>query len=475
MLYKHQEDAIRFAINNNGCAALFHDPGLGKTRTTLEIFRHYRAIEPIKMLVICPLSLINAAWGEDTKKFTDFKYKAYSDIDNANELSKLDIVGINFESLIVEKRFKEIYSMLAGGNWMIAIDESSRLKAHKSITTKSVLKLSPLAKHRIILSGTPAPNGEWEFWAQAKFVNPNSLPDSFFQFRNTYFHLGRGNQVMPSNGRMMSRGMMAEIFSQGWKYMISQENRERMINQIKPLCHWVKKEDALDLPEKIDQMRMVRLNPNERRAYNDMRKHLVAELKTGRIVDGKAVTEAITAEVALAKLMKLRQLTSGFAYNENHVAMLPGKSSKLRELDNLLEELGDRQVIIWIQFHDEVDRIKELLGDKKYATLYSGTADKEASIKAFQNKEVQYLRAHPASAAHGLTFVNCSTCVYFSLDYSWEKYAQSRDRIHRIGQTNKCLYIHLIAEGTIDQMIMEVLGRKKTLQDVVFELMKEGR
>jgi SNF2 family DNA or RNA helicase len=481
-LYKHQLDAAAFAVKNGGKVALFHDPGCGKTLTTLEIFRYYRQQDPtLRMLVVCPLSLINAAWGEDTKKFTDFNYKPYSDA-TPRDLAGLpdvrtgktaDILGINFESLIVEKRFKEIYAMLIDHNWMLCVDESSRMKNHKSMTTKALLKLASLAKYKIVASGTPAPNSELEFWAQAKFIKPDSFPDSFFAFRNIYFHLGRGNQVMPLRGKVLSRGMMAEIFQNGWKYMITPQNREALMKQLAPFCHWVRKEDALDLPEKIDEIRMVRLNPNERKAYNEMKTHLVAEIRTGRQRGGAPEVTQVVAEVALAKLMKLRQLTSGFAYDENHDAQRPGRSSKMRELEDLLEELGPQQVIIWVQFHEEVERIAELLGDKTYVTLYSGTKDREASIKDFQDGKAQYFIAHPRSAAHGLTFVNCSASVFFSLDYSYEAHAQARDRIHRIGQTKKCLYVYLVAENSIDGMVMDVLNRKKSLQDVFYQLMKE--
>lgn len=480
MLYKHQSDAIQFAIKNSGSVALFHDPGCGKTRTTLEIYSHFKQENPLlKLLVVCPLSLVNAAWGVDTAKFTAFKYLPYSDVvPNAprgrpGSILDADIVGINFESLIVAKRFEEVSRLLQSGQWMICVDESSRMKNPKSITTKALLALAKYAQYRIVASGTPAPNTEQEFWAQAKFISSDSFPDSFFKFRNTYFHLGRGNQIMPINGRVLSRGMMAEIFQKGWKYCITPENRERLMACMAPFAHWVRKEDALDLPDKIDEIRMVRLNPNEKKMYNEMKTHLVAEVKAGRRVKGQEVVEQITAEVALAKLLKLRQATSGFLYTADHVALRPGKSSKMRELEAVLEELGQQQVIIWVQFHEEVESILEMLNDKTCVTLYSKTQDRDASIKDFQEGRAQYLIAHPRSAAHGLTFVNCSATVYFSLDYSFEAYQQSRDRVHRIGQVNKCLYVHLMAENSIDTMVWDVLQRKKTLQDVYYELVKE--
>lgn len=467
-LYKHQSDAVDFAIKGGGNVFLWHDPGCGKTRTSLEIYSRLLVGNPhLRMLVVCPLSLINAAWGEDTKKFTSFRYAKYGEHSPAHH-----IVGINFESLIQAKRFKEVEKMLQTGPWMLVVDESSRMKNPKAQTTKCLLRLAIFAKHRVVASGTPCPNNETELWAQAKFVDGKSFSDSFFAFRNAYFYLGRNGakQWMPVQGAKMSRMVMQKLFQQGWKYEISPENRVKMMDRLKPFTHRVKKEEALDLPEKIDEIRQVTLGPAERKAYLEMKRHLVAEIE----VKGK--TELITAEVALAKLMKLRQATAGFMYNEAHEAIKIG-NSKLNELEDALEELGSQQVIIWVQFHHEIDVISEMLTKKgrSFVTLYADTEDKDASIKAFQNNTAQYLICHPRSAGHGLTFVNCSTAVFLSVDYSYEAHAQARDRIHRIGQKNNCLYVYILAKDTIDEAVMNILSKKQSLQDVVHEIMKEGK
>src|SRR3990167_2414072 len=122
-------------------------------------------------------------------------------------------------------------------------------------------------------------------------------------------------------------------------------NREKLMKQIEPICHWVRKEDALDLPEKIDEVREIQLSSDESRAYKEMRTELITEIRGSEIV----------AQVALAKIMKLRQITSGFAYTvDGAVSKIAERSSKLKELENVLEEIGQKQVIIWVQFKEEV-------------------------------------------------------------------------------------------------------------------------
>jgi SNF2 family DNA or RNA helicase len=459
-LFKHQQDAVQFALKSAGKCALFHDPGCGKTRTTLEVFTQFKKVMPeLRLLVVCPISLINSAWIEDIHKFTSFTAEPYARMGARIP----DIVIINYELLISKRILPEIRNMVIKNPFMCALDESSRLKNNKSITTKDLLYLAPYFIYRMVLSGTPMPNSELELWGQIRFLRSDIFDKSFYAFRNKYFHLERNGKQMVTQGQIMNRMMMRNIMMQGWKYTISQFNREHLMFKIKDCAHWVRKEDALDLPEKIDQIREVTLSGPEQKAYNDMRDLLVAEISG----------QTVAAPVALTKIMKLRQSTSGFLYNADGVALPTGKT-KIHELEDTLEELGNQQVIIFVEFKYEIEQISAMLA-KKYGadqvvTLYSGTTDKDSSIKQFQNGAARYLVAHPKSAAHGLTFVNCNTIVFYSLDYSWESHEQARNRTHRIGQKNKCLYIYIIAKDTIDETLLAVLQKKKDLQEIVYAI-----
>ncbi|HRZ15787.1 MAG TPA: DEAD/DEAH box helicase [Candidatus Omnitrophota bacterium] len=462
-LFKHQSDAVEFAVRNNGCCALFHDPGLGKTRTCLEIFKRYRQVNPgLRLLVVCPLSLVNSAWGEDIRKFTEFSSMPLKQIKN----EKPDIIIVNYEALISKKYLPKVMSHVFGNSFMCVLDESSRLKNNKSVTTKTLLELTEYFRYRIIASGTPMPNSEAELWGQIRFVSPYLLHKSFYAFRNSYFHLERYGERKYLNGQFVSKHEMREILSQGWKYTITAENRRRLMEEVSPVTHWVKKSEALDLPEKIDEVREVELSAKEWTAYEEMRDFLITEIEG----------HEIAAQVVLAKLMKLRQATSGFFYSESGEAVPIDRPSKLKELEEILEELGNQQVIIWVQFHEEVRVIEKMISEKygadQVTTLYSGTKDRDESINRFKSGSVRYLIAHPRSAAHGLTFVSCKTMVFYSLDYSYEAHAQARDRIHRIGQRNSCLYIYMVARETIDEELVKVLQKKQGLQDAVYAIVR---
>ena len=463
-LYQHQRDAVKFAVQSKGKCAIFHDPGLGKTRTALEIFKHFRTTHPgLKLLVICPLSLVHAAWGEDIERFTEFSYAAFKDLGSLIP----DVVVINYEALISKRNFPQLQKLISDYEFMCVLDESSRLKNHKSVTTKTLLNLVDAFEYRMIASGTPMPNSELELWGQINFIQPFMLHKSFYAFRNSHFHLERNGQVMHLRGRFITRDEMREILSSGWRYVISSDQRRQLMDRIKPFTHWVKKEEALDLPEKVEEAREIVLSQKEQKAYDEMEEFLITEIEG---------TE-IAVQAALAKLMKLRQATAGFFYSETGESVEIGRATKLKELEDILDELGPQPVIIWIQFHHEVRAVQKLITDKygagKAVTLYSETKDKEDSISKFQSGQAQYLIAHPKSAGHGLTFTNCSTMVFLSLDYSYETHTQARDRIHRIGQNKSCLYIYIVAKNTIDEELLMVLQKKRTLQEAVYAIVRD--
>lgn len=450
-LFKHQKEAIEFALKKKSIC-LWHEMGLGKTRTAIEIYGRFRAEEPgLKMLVFCPISLIESAWAEDVRKFSHYSFCNMRD-----GVEDKDILAVNYEWLIKEDNVKSLWAMEA--NFLCVLDESSKIKNFKAKVTKTLLKLRGRFKYRICMSGTPAPNSETEYWSQISFCQRGIFFDSFYAFRNDYFHLSRGGQKMHSGG-YMTRDIAREMFSKGWKYEMLPEKRQAMLERIGMVSHFAKKKDCLDLPEQVDEYRLVDMGINQSRYYRQMLNDLICEIRGADIV----------AQVALTKIMKLRQISSGFAITDEEKPAETEENPKLKELEDILEQAGDQQVIIWGNFHFELEKIKSVLGDKA-DILYGKTKDKDAVIADFKDGKIQYLIAHPKSAAFGLTFINCSLQVFFSLDYSWESYEQARGRTHRAGQINKCTYIHILAKRSIDGQIMNILRRKGDANELIYQI-----
>ncbi|RKY03617.1 MAG: hypothetical protein DRP56_10990 [Planctomycetota bacterium] len=363
-----------------------------------------------------------------------------------------DIYLVNFES------FRGLFSEIqAKGFEVLIVDESSKMKNPSSQTTRALLALAgvysrgkgkkfavntPVA-HRYVLTGTPAPNDRSEYWAQLTFIAPNEVfSDNFYVFRNRYFTakpLGRTGISL-------------------WNFTKCEYLVDEFAAKMAPVCDVVSKEDAVDLPPQVHERRGIQLSQPEQAAYDQFHRDLVLRF----------ANEEILATTALTEIMKSRQLTSGFCYGDTGVHQV-GKS-KLTELLSLIEEIGDKPIIIWCNFRHEIQLLLYALPDS--AALWSGTNDRDEVIAGFKDGKYQYLVANPQSAAHGLTFVNCSYAVYFSLTYSFELAKQSQDRIHRIGQDSKCTYYYLIAKDTIDEVIYAAVQEKKALSEAVLSHLK---
>ncbi|OQY42284.1 MAG: hypothetical protein B6242_16370 [Anaerolineaceae bacterium 4572_78] len=234
-----------------------------------------------------------------------------------------------------------------------------------------------------------------------------------------------------------------------------------MMEEINPYCSVARKSECLDLPPMIDESRIVEMSLAQKRVYKDLQQHLIAE------IDGNV----LVAQNILTKIMKLREITSGFCIGEDDRVAQFG-SPKFKELESIVHDTNE-QMIIWINYRWEVEKVVgTLLPHGKVGTLYGDTRDRDEEIRRFIAGETRFLVAHPQSAAHGLTFVNCNLQVYFSLSYSYEQYEQSRARTHRAGQTRSCTYIHILCRDTIDEKILDILRKKGKVQDNILELVK---
>jgi SNF2 family DNA or RNA helicase len=461
--FKHQEEAIRFAQERHFCCAFFHEMGLGKTRAAIESFKLLRVMHPeAKMLVIAPLSLLEAAWHEDCTRFApELRFQNLRDPEKWHEGAHIYVV--NFEWLWQSKNVNErLMALLAKQKFLCVIDESSKMKNFKSKTTKLLLQLRSLFMWRIVMSGTPAPNSEMEYWGQMEFVQENLLHKSFFAFRNTFFHLQNRFTGAVRQGGFMSRAEAMEVFKK-FEYRITDTNRSRLMARIFPYCHGRKKKDCLDLPEQIDEVRLVKMGAKQAKHYKEMKRDLITFINDNP-------RNEVMAQYAMTKTMKLRELTGGFAMDDEGACHEIGETPKMDELLEVLEEAGEQQAIIWCEYRWEVERIQGLL--PQAVTLYGGTKDKEDSIRRFKSGEAKYLIAHVQSAAHGLTLTNCSLQIFHSMSYSWEMHEQARARTHRFSQVNPCTYVYLICEDTIDQSILDVIRKKGSAQDLIYKVMK---
>jgi SNF2 family DNA or RNA helicase len=435
-LFDHQKKAVVIASMFDSYA-LFMEMGTGKTLSAIRMILY----KMVPTMIVAPLSILESVWMNEIDKWQQVfnksaKLKVVNLWNNLKEFNgNYNIYVINYEQF---KKLKDVQAKIK----FLIIDESSKLKNHTSGISKAILEYRDKIKYRLILSGKPAPNNLLEYWAQMSFINSELLDSNYYAFRNKYFYsTGYG----------------------GYIYTPFAEAREKIMFQISKQAFFIKKEECLDLPDKTFNIRTIIMDEIQRKKYNEMKNDNIMEFKSHTTLGANE----------LAKIMKLRQITAGFTITTDGMP-LQLSGSKIEELLNVLDEIEEsRQVIIWVQFHFEIEMIKEVLKEN-YVTLYGDMKqkEKEEAINQFKARGVKYLIAHPASGGMGLNFTNCSYMIWFSLSYSLEQYAQACDRIHRIGQMNKCTYIHLLAKDSIDEVIYKALLKKQRISEACLAMLR---
>lgn len=446
-LYDHQMTALKKALAH-GSFGLFMETGTGKTPVAVSLIKHRSTMwrklknEHYITLVVCPLSIIKSVWMKELPKwFPGCKVqnlwharKKGEDADMTN-----DVFLINFESAT-----KLPVAFMSRVN-QVVIDESSKIKNHKANITEYLHGFRGTIPNWLLMSGTPAPNNLMEYWAQMYLINGSILGDNFYRFRAKNF------------------------FTQGWNtytWLPKKEFSKSIASMLAVQTYAVRKKDCLDLEPQTFQSREYDMAPSQAKAYKQMQQQNIALIKDVKTDNGVP----IIGMNELAKIMKLRQITAGFAIDEDGRDYQVSEG-KLKLLMKTLEEFPNDHVTIWCQFHWEIKQILDRLGDKAVALygLVKNQGLKDEAIELYTSGKKQYMVAHPRSAGHGLDFTHSHLNLYFSWSYSYEDDKQSRDRPDRIGQTQSVTNIYLVATKSIDGIMYNAVRRKESMSDAVLK------
>ena len=459
-LRAHQQLGREIAeIRDRFC--FFFDTRTGKTPLSLSIIHDDLKKHPEhKWLVICPLILIENAWLEDAAKFVpEFRVVNCHAATKAKRLkaiqSDAQIYVTNTESFAT---YKEYFDQIKFTGCFV--DESSDMKSYKSKQSQAIVDFAHTVKRFYLLSGTPAPNGEWEYYKQLQAIDYYCVPPYWTHFKEHYF--------------------VDVSFSQYEQLQMRPDRKDEFDALLKRYAIYVDKEDVLTLPGREFIEVELELPDELKKHYRTLKNELYLEV---------AEDKKLTAPSSAAKLNKLNQVTSGFiidtqAMKENkfYEDTLPEfytlSSYRFDFLFSLLDKIGPEQVIIWANYRREFEVIRERLRDR-CGCVYGATslAEKNDAIRRFKEGNIQYLIANPASADKGLTLTNCHICVYFSLNWSYELFKQSMDRIYGdvSKQPYKCTYYIIIAKHTIDGVLYhDVLQGKGDASYAILNHLKPG-
>ena len=380
---------------------------------------------------------------------------------------------------------------------VIVIDESTTIKHHDSQRTKHILKLTPFAKYRRIMSGEPAANSPLNLFSQFEALKHGILGcESFYSFRATYAHL-------------VTQKAQGRSFTQVSGYKNVDDLQARMA----PHSVRILKEDCLDLPPKVYQTREVHMGKQQQAAYDAMTREAVvfiehvlrygtppdkhppvldldfsfADLQDAVVEHVPAVhmSKMMTAQIALTQILRLHQIVCGFMTHDPNedtemgdalprVISFTEKNPRMEALLDLVSECSGK-VVIWSNYRFNIRQIAEALsaayGVDSVGCYFGETKmdERRRVLREFQNPEspMRFFVGSQSAAGYGLTLTAASTEIYYSNNYDSEKRNQSEDRCHRIGQTKSVTIVDLICPKTVEVDIIAALRKKKSLSQLI--------
>lgn len=476
--HQYQKKAVKFLIEH-ACAALFLDPGLGKTSITLAALKFMRDRKMFeKTLLIAPLRVCHSVWPRELKKWADFHgFKAVVlHGRKKDELLKedADIYIINPDGLpwlldveksktpsgktrvgVDMKRWKKM------GFDNLVVDELSKFKDPSTQRFKALRYVIPTFGHRWGLTGSPAPNGLLDLFGQMFVLDEgNALGKYITHYRSKYF--------TPSYD--------------GYSWDLKKNTEKQIYKRLKPLVLRMAATDYIDMPKLIENDIRVDLPEEARRIYDTLEDALYVEIKNKTVV---------AANAAVAS-MKCRQVANGGVYVDEQLNLLmewkPTKKAKREWLDvhdekveaiaDLVDELQGEPLLIAYDFEHDLVRLKKRLG-KNTPHIGGGTTTKAANeIETLWNAgKLPILLGHPQSLAHGLNLQGSGRHIaWHSLTWNYELYDQFIRRIYRQGQKAKKVFVHhILADDTIDEAVLAALRAKKKGQDALFSALESRR
>jgi len=414
---------------------LADDMGLGKTVQALTMLDAYRAKNGgIKAIVVCPTTLIYN-WQNEVKKFTpELTYHIHhgsARSRSAEELQQSNIIITTYGTLRsdIQLLLKIVFDY-------VILDESQAIKNPSSKVTKAATLLN--AKNRVCMSGTPLQNNTFDIFAQMNFLNPGLLGSMEF-FRNEF-------------------ATPIDKFGE-------QEQKDHLRKLLFPfILRRTKEQVAKDLPEKTETILFCEMEKEQRKIYDAYRNSYRDKI-LGTIDDQGIDKSQLTI---LQGLMKLRQICDSPAIL-NEEEKYPNHSIKLDELmREITENIGDHKALIFSQFLGMLGLIREKLKEQNIPYEYfdgsTSAPDREKAIQNFQNNDE--CRVFLISLKAGGVGLNLTAADYVYIVDPWWNPAveqQAIDRTHRIGQTKNIFAYRMICIDTIEDKILQLQERKRTL------------
>lgn len=440
--WHHQKQAFWFARELPACL-IAAEMGTGKSKIAVDLLVNRQVSAT---LILCPKSVVSV-WPREFDRHAAVPV-AVSSLDDgaiADRFRTLEqaraLAAVRQQPFVAVLNYEAAWRMegLLNLDWeAVVLDESHKIKAPGGKAALFCSRLGDRVPFRLCLTGTPLPHSPLDAYAQYRFLDKGIFGTSFVAFRSRYARMGGyGNhQVI------------------GW------QNQDELHQKMYSIAFRVQAKDVLDLPEVLDETRTCRLSTYAMGLYRELKTDFVAGLGDG----------TITASNALTRLLRLQQLTSGWAKPDRRInseeASPPIQVDQAKQelLADLLDDLASTEpIVVFCRFHHDLDAVHtvtEALG--RVSLELSGRRNDLAAWQTPDGPPI--LAVQIQSGGVGIDLTRAAYTVFYSLGFSLGEYLQARARTHRPGQTRTTRYFHLLAERTVDAQVYRALQDR---QDVI--------
>jgi len=469
--WEHQKKAFWFAVEKfgglasdrvGGGALLALGMGAGKSRITIDLISNYQFK---RTLIICPAKVV-AVWPYQIEKHAAIPFqvvplypKRETTAKRAKKLLGAAKRQLPNTPLVVITNYEgtrrhHLKNAIKAIEWdALILDECHRIKAPRGTDSEFFWKLGQTIPHRLGLTGTPMPNDPSDIFAQGRFLDASLWGSAFSRFRNRYCIMGGfvDKQIV------------------GWR---SEKDLSREMSEF---ALQIRTEDVLDLPDAQYIYHPVILDRATQSQYDSMERDFVVWVKND---------EGITAANGMVKVHKLQEITGGFIRNPDTKEVTRLGHEKEEALRERLADLpADEPVVVFTVFEPDMTAAKRAAiscwGNTAAKTTgrevfeLSGKKDELAKWQNAKGGEV--LVAQIDSGKEGVDMTRAKYAIYYSLNTVPGTYDQSQRRLLRPGQTrDTVVYIHLVAQGTIDKKIYRALERKENVIETILKEVREN-
>lgn len=448
----NQEEAMQFALQHPSCM-LDMDMGTGKTRVAIDVM--FARKDVYRVLVVCPKAVV-PVWRKNLEKFAPAGWACWDEQKGsvkakAESLEKWlrgtpatkQIVVMNYDvvwrfpmgDLVLKSRFN-----------MVILDESHRAKAAGSKVSKYLAMLGKRTRYKMCLSGTAMANSPLDVYGQYRFLDNTIFGTNHNQFLQQYAIMGGPERR----------------FVVGYK---NQKELKEKFQSIAYSCRMADVASRIKLPECLPPVeRTVCLPGKDMATSKKLAKEFKAECgETGVVVAGNV----------LVKMLRLQQIAAGFCLVQDS-PLEPKRTEELNTakedaLVDMLQDLSDSDpIVVFCVFKHDLEAVARAA--KRAGRVSCELSGRVNELEHWQFSEGAVLAVQVQAGSEGVDMTRANHAVYFSLPYSLAVYEQSKARLYRPGQTRPVSFVHLIAEGTIDESIYKSLMKKKD----VIEGIKDG-